>query len=512
MLISQVQVLIVEDMDAIRKIMAEQMRQLGFLQVFQAENGRRALELLEEHKIDLVLLDWSMPNGNGQELLKDMRQNERLSGTPVVLVTANTHRNMVQQAIKYGVSDIIAKPFTSKTLQARVLQALKQGRKSLFEQLSEVEENTDVDAVVPEKNTLLVVDDMPDNLAFLVGLLKDDYKVLFAKEGATALKICQSATPPDLVLLDIMMPEMDGHQVLKSMREHPQSDLIPVIFVTAMTGVEHQLQGLRGGAVDYITKPVQPEILKLRVSNLLATVNLQRNLQASYDNMLAMARLRDSVEEIINHDLKGPLIAISALAQKLAQDKNCPKEMSAKINMLDELAQQSINTVNLSAELLKIENGHFTLVAAPFSMHEMVKRLMNAMHVSFHFKQLVAYQVPDEDPNHEFDVLGDESLSYSMLLNLIKNAFEAAKARTKVAIYLTKMDGQVMIKIENSGQVPAEIRPRFWEKYVTQGKGDGTGLGTYSARLLARAQGGETRLMVNEAQDITCVEVRLPAA
>lgn len=394
-----------------------------------------------------------------------------------------------------------------------MIQALKAERKNLFEQLAPKDpDELSSQPLAADINSILIVDDVPDNLAYLVGLLKDDYKIRFAKNGASALKICQSATPPDLVLLDIMMPDMDGYQVLKAMREHPQSDQIPVVFVTALTEIEHQVAGLEGGAIDYLTKPIQPQILKLRVKNLLAPVNLQRDLQANYDNILAMAKLKDSVEDIVHHDLKGPLIAISAMAERIAQDKSYPKELQTKINQIEEMAQQSINTISLFSVLYKIETGRFQLSPEPFSIHNIIKRILNVMHVTFHHKQLLAYQIPDEEPNQEFYVLGDPILTYSLLLNLIKNAFEAAKMRTKVAVHFGTNDKMVKVRIENTGVVPEEIRDTFWDKYVSSGKSKGSGLGTYSAQILTQAQGGEIELSIDDLQNLTSITVSMPIA
>jgi len=518
MQLSQMQTLIVEDMGTLRKIMAEQLRQLGFGQVLQADNGRQALEILQDSHVDILLLDWSMPDGPGQELLEALRQEDKWRDLPVILVTANTHRSLVEEAIKYGVADIIAKPFTSKSLQSRVQQVLTSCRKKQVRRIAPIsQDNADCigNSFVEQadtKNTVLVVDDMPDNLAFMARLLNEEYTVLFAKDGKTALKICQAEIPPDLVLLDVMMPQMDGHQVLKALRNHPLSADIPVIFVSALADVEHHLQGLRGGAIDYLTKPVQPEILKLKLVNQLAQLERQRVLQREYEDMRLKVKLKDNADCIISHDLKSPLATISALAQKLAQDKSCPKDWLPKINLVDELALQSINTVNLTSDILRIESGNYDLDAEWFSVHSMLKQLLQAVQAIFQHKQLVAYLSPDEDPCSTFDVMGDPKLSHPMLFNLIKNAFESARTRTKVSISLTLEGGDVVIKIENAGIVPLTIRERFWDKYVTHGKSEGVGVGTYSARLFARAQGGDTFLMVDDSKPVTRIEVRLPAA
>ena len=121
-------------------------------------------------------------------------------------------------------------------------------------------------AVEPgEKKTVLVVDDTPDNLALMSGLLKDLYRVKVANSGAKAMKIVRSEDPPDLILLDIMMPEHDGYEVCAEIKEDGRARDIPVIFLTAMSGEEDEQRGLELGAVDYITKPISPPILMARV-------------------------------------------------------------------------------------------------------------------------------------------------------------------------------------------------------------------------------------------------------
>ena len=121
-----------------------------------------------------------------------------------------------------------------------------------------------------KKATILVVDDTPDNLALMTGLLKDNYKVKVANGGEAALKIVASGPPPDLILLDIMMPGMDGYEVCRRLKRDPGTMNIPVIFLTAKADVEDEKKGLELGAIDYITKPISPPIVMARVKNHLA--------------------------------------------------------------------------------------------------------------------------------------------------------------------------------------------------------------------------------------------------
>lgn len=130
----------------------------------------------------------------------------------------------------------------------------------------------------PEMQTVLVVDDTPENIDVLVGILKDTYNVKAAINGMMALKIAKES-PPDVILLDVMMPEIDGFEVCRQLKADFTTKHIPVIFVTAKIGVEDELKGLELGAVDYITKPISPPIVIARVQTQLALYDQNRELE-----------------------------------------------------------------------------------------------------------------------------------------------------------------------------------------------------------------------------------------
>jgi putative two-component system response regulator len=127
--------------------------------------------------------------------------------------------------------------------------------------------------------TILVVDDTPNNIAVLTEILRGDYRVLAAINGEQALKIARGDVPPDLILLDVMMPGLSGHEVCQRLKAESSTRKIPVIFVTAMNQVEDEAQGFSLGAVDYITKPVSPPIVKARVKTHLALYDQNRELE-----------------------------------------------------------------------------------------------------------------------------------------------------------------------------------------------------------------------------------------
>jgi PleD family two-component response regulator len=116
-----------------------------------------------------------------------------------------------------------------------------------------------------ERKKILIVDDERFNINILVDLLKPNYKIMVAINGKQALKAAQSDSPPDLILLDVMMPEMDGYEVCQQLKADEKTHEIPVIFVTAMGQENDETKGLEMGAVDYITKPISPAIVEARV-------------------------------------------------------------------------------------------------------------------------------------------------------------------------------------------------------------------------------------------------------
>lgn len=130
-----------------------------------------------------------------------------------------------------------------------------------------------------DKKIILIVDDIADNIDVVNGILIMDYKVKIALNGERAIKIASSEPHPDLILLDVMMPGMDGYEVCQTLKNNPVTSDIPIIFLSANNEAEDISKGVKLGAIDYITKPVNPDILKLRIRNHLALVDQNREVE-----------------------------------------------------------------------------------------------------------------------------------------------------------------------------------------------------------------------------------------
>jgi CheY-like chemotaxis protein/serine phosphatase RsbU (regulator of sigma subunit) len=191
------------------------------------------------------------------------------------------------------------------------------------------------------KSTILVVDDTPDNISVLRSILGTDYAIKIANSGRLALEIA-ATQPPDLILLDIMMPEMDGYEVCKHLKADPLTRPIPVIFVTAKTETGDEVQGLALGAVDYLTKPVVPAIVKARVNTHLTLQQARRELEQKNDD-LQQTRLELEQKNLILNDEK------ELLEDIVTRMRSASPFDVRKIRLIQKLLEKTGGDIALSA-------------------------------------------------------------------------------------------------------------------------------------------------------------------
>ena len=156
-----------------------------------------------------------------------------------------------------------------------------------------------------KKSKILIVDDTPENIHVLMGTLKDQYAIVAAINGEKALKMANTQPPPDLILLDIMMPGMDGFEVCRRLKTDPQTRDIPIIFLSALDDTTNKVKGFTAGAVDYISKPFQPEEVHVRVNTHLTMNQLkqdlaEKNKELRVYNEHLEARVRERTEELVS--------------------------------------------------------------------------------------------------------------------------------------------------------------------------------------------------------------------
>ncbi len=480
-------VLIVDDFDSMTQTMATILESLKFRRIHRAKDGREALVKLKTYSIDLILSDWNMPKMNGLELLKTIRRDEEFAHIPFVMITGNIDQDDVMTSIKHGVTDYLVKPFSRSMLIERVHKAFKAPTPQLIvDKAGSTEITRRIENIPkPMPQNILLVDDEPNNLMVLGELLKGHYKIQACRTGQKAIELCDKDTPPDLILLDIMMPEMSGLDVCKALKSNPLTEHIPIIFVSALSQTDDVVKGLELGAVDYITKPITPEIVLARVKNHMKLVQQRMEMQIQIETMVENTRLRDEIDRMFQHDLCNPLTAIITSLPALEQKaQNCDEE----IDVIRESSMMIQKMVNSQETLMKLEEDKYKVQLKLIDAHSLIKKLCYGMQAKCEKRNIfIHYNVP---PSHKY--MGDSLLSYTMFSNLINNAVEASPPgnNVKVSSHLDSEEKTVRFTIHNMGEIPPYIHKTFFDKFVTDGKVTGTGIGTYSARLAAEAQGG----------------------
>ena len=241
-----------------------------------ATSGDKALELAQQQPYpDLILLDIRMPGMDGYSVLAHLKSNPATADIPVIFVTALADANDEARGLRLGVADYITKPVNPELLHLRLRTHLELRRYRRNPALFDVAQHADPD----RPPSLLVVDDVPQNIHELLEALKDDYRILVARSGAKALELIEGPNPPDLVLLDIMMPEMDGYEVCRRIKASPAGNRIPVIFVTVVDAIEDKVKGFSIGAADYVTKPFDIDEVRARVRTHLELARLRNVLE-----------------------------------------------------------------------------------------------------------------------------------------------------------------------------------------------------------------------------------------
>lgn len=264
--------------------------------IVAATSGEKALELARRQPPpDLILLDIKMPGMDGYAVLSQLKIDPQTADIPVIFVTALADAADEAQGLNMGVADYITKPLNPDLLRARVRTQLELRRHRrhcvTFDVLAHAQ---------PERDqTLLVVDDIPDNIHELLEALKERYRIQVANTGERALEIVAGPNPPDLVLLDVKMPGIDGFEVCRRIKAMPAGHRIPVIFVTVLDAVRQIVKGFELGASDYITKPFDVDEVHARVRTHLELARLRRLLEDMVAQRTAMLQVSEERYRIL---------------------------------------------------------------------------------------------------------------------------------------------------------------------------------------------------------------------
>ncbi|MEE3716839.1 hybrid sensor histidine kinase/response regulator [Tumidithrix elongata RA019] len=338
---------------------------------------------------------------------------------------------------------------------------------------------------------LLVVDDVPDNLFLIRTILEEEgYEVLTASNGEKGLALVQSELP-DLVLLDVMMPGIDGYEVTRRMRSQKDLPFIPILLITAYDQ-SSAVKGLDLGADEFIRKPVEADELLARVRSLL-------RLKHSIEERDRIAQQRQDFVSRLTHDLRTPLVAADRMLG-LLQDGALGHISPDVIEALEIMSRSNRNLLEMVNKLLDVyryEAGSKTLNLQPLDLAELVTEVVQELGAIAKSKDLA---LTIEIQEHLPTIKGDRLELLRVFNNLIGNALKFTEAG-RVHVSLEKIGAEILVTITDSGiGIPEADQPFLFQRFQ-QGshQKQGSGLGLYLSNYIVAAHGG--RVTLQSAQD-----------
>jgi len=340
---------------------------------------------------------------------------------------------------------------------------------------------------------VIVVDDTPANLQLLTGMLKErGYKVRPVPSGKLALQAAKN-DPPDLILLDIMMPEMAGYEVCERLKADETLREIPIIFISALNETMDKVRAFGVGGVDYVTKPFQFEEVQARVSTHLELQRQRRELKENYEKLLRLEELRDNLVHMIVHDLRNPLQGISGfLDLALTLEKETLTEDGLEyLQTAKRSTTEVIDMVNAVLDVSKMEAGEMKLRLAECDLVRIAADLMSGMQSLKEAREMIL-----DAPPAPVTVVADGDLILRVIQNLLGNALKFTPSDGWIRLGIEPDENRVCVKVRDNGPgIPAEYRERIFEKFgQVEARANrqkySTGLGLTFCKLAVEAHGG----------------------
>jgi len=326
------------------------------------------------------------------------------------------------------------------------------------------------------QGSILVVDDEPDVRQLVTEVLRGDWYVLEARDGIAALSMIREHKP-DVVLSDMMMPGMDGRDLLRAVRADATIAHTPMIFLTAARGVESETSLLGSGADDYLPKPFSPDVLRARVQLQMRLRRMLANL-ASQEKLAAIGTLTAG----ILHEVNNPAGCIVAASSLIRPDADARKLKIAH----DTIRQAAERIVKLTAALRSHARPDEQDTAKPFNLKKGIESSITLLAHSLNGYMDVAIDCADE-----IEVYGPPARINHIFLNLIENASKSGAKNVSIAVQ-SLADGVVQVVVQDDGPgVPAENRNRIFDPFFTTREvGQGTGLGLFLCHKTLQENGG----------------------
>ncbi len=364
---------------------------------------------------------------------------------------------------------------------------------------------------------ILVVDDNDANRALAKNALEDEgYEVILASGGAEGIEAFARELPA-CVLLDVRMPDLDGFAVCERIRALPDGPGTPILFLTAQRDVDTFDRALRAGGDDFISKPVRPTELVVRVQTALKLRRMNADLRDHYDllrrqrdDLLRVQLQKERLMSFVVHDLKNPVNAMDLHAQVLLRDKGLsPTARDSAAHIRSEAQQLSRMIVSL-LDLAKADEGRLSPRRTDLPLREVVDVVLAELEVHARGRKVTLRSMLDADR-----IRADEDLFRRLLANLVENAVRYSPPGTSVTVTSTPVESATEVRVADAGKgIPVAMRDKVFDPFVQLEAGEqvvarsSRGLGLTFCKVAVEAHGG--RIWIEDAAPGAVFCVRLP--
>ncbi|BBD61286.1 two-component hybrid sensor and regulator [Nostoc sp. HK-01] len=343
--------------------------------------------------------------------------------------------------------------------------------------------------------TILVIDDEPDNFDVVETLLDgENYQLHYAPSGQQALSRLDNFQP-DLILLDVMMPDLDGMEVCKQIKVNPQWQAVPIIMVTALTAKEDLARCLGTGADDFISKPVNGVELRARVHSML-------RIKQQYDSLQLLLKLREDMVNMIVHDLRNPLASIVLGAEILKFPGLSAQQQQGKIEQILLAGQQLQSLIDSLLLMAKLESGKMVLNYSPVDLCALCRSALADVEAIAAQKRITLIsELPEPGGMIEIDAL----IFRRVLDNLFTNAIKFSPSNSQVTLRAEYLPaGGAKLQVGDSGKgISEELRNIIFEKYevgTRMPEVSQIGLGLAFCKMAVEAHCGTINIENNHAK------------
>lgn len=357
--------------------------------------------------------------------------------------------------------------------------------------------------------TVLIVDDVDANVLLLKLLIsKAGYKTLSAFDGRDALEVIMKENP-DLVLLDIMMPIMDGHEVAKRLKEIPGKEELPIIFLSALNSTEDIVQGFKLGAADYVSKPFNKDELLTRINHQISLIHAKKTIERQTQELKKTIIGRDKLYSVIAHDLRSPIASIRMVMEVLINGiskESVDPEMYDLLIMANRLTDDSFTLLDNLLKWTKSQTGRLnTVFQDDVDIMHLVTGVVEVFRGVARLKNIKINLSGTTNRVARIDI----DMAKTALRNLLSNAVKFSYDNSEVDVFVREEEDRVVLDVHDNGAGISKEKQKLLFKTDTHftsfgtGNEEGSGLGLLLCNEFVKRNGGNLRFTSEEGKGST---------